>query len=206
MQRKIVQRFSNMALVFVAASICFACAQKSYIAVDYRLPAEPITLAGRTVFVETIDLRSDAEIFNKRAKDKFKHFTGLFALALDAPDSQQKVIGAYALPLLFETALKHRLQQLGVGLAGEPSPTVPTFRIKINCFDINLVGQKWLAEISYEASLTQDMQLTALEVVSGSAERMKLMGTGDAEKVISEIFTDMINRLNIERLFQQAKL
>jgi hypothetical protein len=35
---------------------------------------------------------------------------------------------------------------------------------------------------------------------------MKLMGSGGAEKVISEIFTDMINRLNIERLFQQANL
>jgi hypothetical protein len=69
-----------------------------------------------------------------------------------------------------------------------------------------LIGQKWMADISYEASLTQDTQLVAREVVTGSAERLKVMGSGGAEKVIGEIFTDMINRLNIERLFQQAKL
>jgi hypothetical protein len=43
-------------------------------------------------------------------------------------------------------------------------------------------------------------------VVTGSAERLKVMGRGGAEKVIGEIFTEMINRLNIERLFAQAKL
>jgi hypothetical protein len=63
-----------------------------------------------------------------------------------------------------------------------------------------------MADISYEASLTQDTQLVAREVVTGSAERLKMIGSGGAEKVIGEIFTDMINRLNIERLFQQAKL
>ena len=35
---------------------------------------------------------------------------------------------------------------------------------------------------------------------------MKVVGSGGAEKVIGEIFTEMINRLNVERLFQQAKL
>jgi hypothetical protein len=80
------------------------------------------------------------------------------------------------------------------------------FQITINQFQINLIGQKWMADISYEASLTQDTQLVAREVVSGSAERLKMIGSGGAEKVIGEIFTDMINRLNIERLFQQAKL
>ncbi|MDX2454748.1 hypothetical protein, partial [Desulfosarcina sp.] len=84
--------------------------------------------------------------------------------------------------------------------------SIPVFQININQFHINLVGLKWMADISYEVSLTQDTQLVAREVVSGSAERLKVMGSGGAEKVIGEIFTDMINRLNIERLFQQAKL
>jgi hypothetical protein len=108
--------------------------------------------------------------------------------------------------MLFETAMKQRLQKLGVEVAGSPSPSVPLFLVKINQFRINLVGQKWLADVSYEVSLTQEKQLVAREVVTGSAERVKIMGSGGAEKVIGEIFTDMINRLNIERLFEQAKL
>jgi hypothetical protein len=183
-----------------------ACAPKAYIDVDYRLPSGADTLTGRTIFFETLDLRSDKEIFNKRANDKFKHFTGLFTLSLQMPDDQQQIVGAYALPQLFEAALKQRLQGLGVEITGERSLSVPVFQIKINLFRINLVGQKWMADISYEASLTQKNQLVAREAVTGSAERLKVVGSGGAEKIIGEIFTEMINRLNIERLFQQAKL
>jgi hypothetical protein len=196
----------NVAILFVVAAMMFSCAKKSYIDVNYRLPTAADTLAGRRVFVETRDLRPDKEIFDSRAKKKFEYFTGLFALSLEQPDDQHRILGAYELPKLFETALIQRLQTLGVDIAESPSPTVPVFQIKINQFRIKLIGQKWLADVSYEASLTQDTQLIAREVVTGSAERMKLMGSGGAEKVIGEIFTDMINRLNIERLFQQARL
>jgi len=202
---KIVNGLKMLIVVMVCASCC-ACAKKTYIDVDYHLPSVADTLTGRMVFIETRDLRSDTEIFNKRAKDKFKHFTGLFALSLAMPDDPQKVLGAYTLPMLFEAALEQRLKKLGVGVNTEPSPMVPVFQVKINQFRINLIGQKWQADISYEASLTQDTQLVARESVSGSAERLKVMGSGGAEKVVGEIFTELINRLNIERLFQQAKL
>ncbi len=206
MHRMSLKGCVKLTILLLLATGCCSCAKQSYINVDYRLPSSTNTLTGRTVFVETRDLRSDTMIFNKAAQEKFEDFTGLFSLSLAMPNDQQKILGAYLLPILFETALKQRLEKLGVAIAGEPSPTVPVFQIKISQFHINLADQKWLAEISYEASLTQDTQLVAREVVSGSAERLKLMGSGGAEKVIGEIFTEMINRLNIERLFQQAKL
>jgi hypothetical protein len=56
------------------------------------------------------------------------------------------------------------------------------FQIRINQFRINLIGQKWMADISYEASLTQNSQLVAREAVTGSAERLKVIGSGGAEK------------------------
>jgi hypothetical protein len=201
-----VKPFMRIMFVLLMAIACFACAKKSYIDVNYHLPSDSGTLAGRTVYIETRDLRSDPEIFNKRANEKFEHFTGLFSLSLVMPNDEPKVLGAYPLPNLFEAALKQRLQRLGVGVTEAPSPDMPVFQITINQFRINLIGQKWTTDISYEASLTQDTQLVAREVVSGSAERLKIMGSGGAEKVIGEIFTEMINRLNIERLFQQAKL
>jgi hypothetical protein len=185
---------------------CWSCAKKSYIDVDYRLPIVEGTLAGKTVFVETRDLRSGTEIFNPRAKEKFKAFTGLFALTVAMPDDRPKVLGAFALPMLFETALKQRLQKLGVQVSAESSPTIPLFQINIDQFRINLVGQKWMADVSYEVSLSSDGRPVAKEVVTGSAERLKVVGTGGAEKVIGEIFTEMVNRLNIERLFEQAEL
>ena len=203
---KIAKTWLKLLVLLLVATVFFSCAKKSYIDVDYRLPSSADTLSGRTVWVETRDQRNDEEIFDPRAKEKFKHFTGLFALSLAMPDDQHKILGAYELPQLFETALIQRLQKLGVGVATEPSPKVPVFQITIHQFRIKLIGQKWIADVSYETSLSQNTELVAREVVTGNAERMKLMGSGGAEKVIGEIFTDMINRLNIERLFQEAKL
>jgi uncharacterized lipoprotein YajG len=168
-----------------------ACAKKSYIYVDYRLPTVTDRLQGRSLFVETHDLRRNREIFNPRAKES---------------GDEQTLKGAYELPMLFEAALKERLDALGITIAGGQSANIPLFKINLNQFRINLVGQKWIADISYEVSLTQDNQTVSREVVTGSAERLKLIGSGGAEKVIGEIFTEMINRLNIERLFQQANL
>jgi hypothetical protein len=193
-------------VLLCTAALFFSCAKKEFIDVSYLLPVDEGTLAGRTVFMETRDNRIETEIFDEKAKEKFEAFKGRFLLSLEQPDNQFETLGTYDLPHLFETALKQRLQKLGVETADAPSSNTPVFQIKINRFRINLVGQKWLADVNYEASLTQDTQLVAREVVSGSAERVKIMGTGGGEKVIGEIFTEMINRLNIEHLFAQAKL
>lgn len=196
----------KMVVPLMMALALIACSKKAYIDVDYRLPADTDALAGRTVTIETRDLRSEKEIFDKRAKEQFKYFTGLFALSLILPEDQQKVLGAYELPKLFEAALAQRLQKLGVAVSDASSPNIAVFQIKIIQFRIKLIGQKWMADVRYEANLSQDAHLVAREVVTGSAERTKLVGSGGAEKVIGEIFTDMINRLDIERLFAQAKL
>jgi hypothetical protein len=196
----------TMSLVGLILAGGIACSKKPYIYVDYRLPPITDRLHGRTVIVETHDLRNDPEIFNLRAKEAFKNFTGLFSLTLVKSDDDQTLKGAYELPGLFEAALKERLQTFGVAISGDQSAVAPRFKIDIHRFYIKLVGQKWLADVSYEVSLTQDNQTVSREVVSGSAERYKIIGRGGAEKIIGEMFTDMINRLNIERLFQQANL
>lgn len=206
MFRHMIRMNRRMALLIAAGVVMAACAKKAYIDVDYRLPPTDASLIGRTVFIETRDDRTDKEIFNQRAKDEFPHFTGFFSLRLQSPDGQSTALGAYDVPELFETAIARRLEKMDVATAAERTPDIPVFQVRLEQFTIKLIGRKWTADIRYEASLTRDGRLIAREVVSGSAERMKIMGRGGAEKVISEIFAEMINRLNIERLFQQAKL
>lgn len=206
MVRLITHSWSKIVLVGLTLVVTMACAKKPFIYVDYRLPPVTDSLGGRTVFVETNDLRVSKEVFNPRAKKVFKNFTGLFSLSLVKSDNDQTLKGAYTLPMLFETALKERLQNLGINIAEKQSPNTPIFKIELNQFRTNLVGQKWIANISYEVILTQDHQTVSRETVTGSAERLKIMGGSGAEKIIGEIFTEMINRLNVIRLFQQANL
>ena len=73
-------------------------------------------------------------------------------------------------------------------------------------FDLDLVKRKWIVKMNYQASLIRDGRLTATESVNGSAERLKLTGKSDAEKVLSELITDMVNKLDVTTIFQQAGL
>ena len=206
MVQQMTRSWLKVALIGLILVMGIACAKNPYIYVDYRLPTITDNMQGRSVFVETHDLRSNKEVFNPRAKKAFENFTGLFSLTLIKSDDEQTLKGAYTLPMLFETAIKERLKSLEINIAERQTPTTPIFKINLNQFQVNLVGQKWIADISYEVSLTQDNQTVSREVVTGSAERLKLVGSGGAEKIIGEMFTEMINRLNISRLFQQANL
>ena len=60
--------------------------------------------------------------------------------------------------------------------------------------------------MNYQASLLKDGRFIATESVNGSAERLKLAGKSDAEKVLSELITDMVNKLDVTTIFQQAGL
>jgi hypothetical protein len=60
--------------------------------------------------------------------------------------------------------------------------------------------------MSYEAKLIKDGTVLAAQIIEGEAERVKVMGRKEADTVTGEIFTDMVNRLDLSRLFQQAQL
>lgn len=206
MIRKITIAGVKITLLGLMLVTMLACAKKTIINVDYRLPEAAKTLAGKAVFIESHDLRGDTEIFNPRAQEEFDAFQGLFSLSTVTPEGQFAVVGNYPLPQLFEAAMKARLVRMGIAVAAEPSAATALFRIDIQRFRIERVGQKWMADIGYEVSLTRDLRQIARERVAGSAERLQVMGSAGAEKVIGEIFSEMINRLDIERLFAQANL
>ena len=79
------------------------------------------------------------------------------------PDEQTTLKGAYTLPMLFKAAFSERLKTFGVDTIEQRGPNTPVFTIAINQFQINLIGQKWMADISYEVSLTLDNRTTARE-------------------------------------------
>lgn len=193
-----------MALMVVATFV--SCAKSPYINVDYRPPdGHPVMIPAETVAIEAVDLREDTPIFNDEAKNTFKNFSGEFSLLMRESESQQTSLGHHTLPQLFETAFAQRLQRLGVDVIDRPSPETLRFQIGISQFRIGLDGNTWRTDISYKASLLEDGKTVTSETVTGSAKRPKIAGRGGAEKAISEIFTDVINQLDIERLFAEAE-
>jgi hypothetical protein len=194
----------SIAMAWLVSTICISCANSPYINVDYRLPIETQPMITEDpVYINAADLRSDTAILNDSAKKKFANFSGQFALLIRESDNQQSPLGHHDLQQLFETAFAHRLNQLAVPIAEQPPSETLRFQIDINRFHIGLAGNKWSAEIGYKASLIENKKRVSSETVTGSAERPKLVGRGGAEKVIGEIFTDVINQLDIERLFRE---
>lgn len=60
-------------------------------------------------------------------------------------------------------------------------------------------GQK-----GYGARLTGTNGAAATQSVNGQATRYKVVGRDAADDLMSEIFTDMVNTLNMARLLEQA--
>jgi hypothetical protein len=202
--KKTIQNVLLFSLVMLIGVLGAGCGTKSYINVNYRLPLSSYDLKGKKVFLEIKDMRSDKAVFGEKAKTKFKNFTGLFLFSLSKGEKKNYVIGAFDLPSLFETAFSRRLENMGIEILTEQKETEPVIEIDLQNFLLDLADRKWVAEISYEARLIKENRLLARETISGNAKRYKLLSQGDVEKVLGEIFTDLVNNLDFRKLFQEA--
>ncbi len=204
MQRTI-QLMLLLGSIWVIVAVVGACAPKSYIDVNYRLPVASDDLKGKRVFLECRDVRSDKTIFGQNAQTEFKHFAGLFSLSVDQ-GKKPFVAGAFDLPSLFKEAFKRKLENSGLDVITQKETTIPVLEIVIKEFRLDLVDRKWVAAIRYDALLLKGDLLLVTKTISGDAERVKVIGQGDAEKVLGEIFTEIVNQLNLGKLLDLATL
>ena len=75
----------------------------------------------------------------------------------------------------------------------------------LNRFVLDLKARKWILTMSYQTILKENGDLVLSESISGTAERVKVVGSRDAEKLISELISDTINKVDITKLFQKAR-
>jgi hypothetical protein len=59
--------------------------------------------------------------------------------------------------------------------------------------------------MAYEAKLQPGDTVRASQTVAGEAERAKILGVKQADQVMSELFTDMVNRLDLKGLIQKSR-
>jgi hypothetical protein len=182
------------------------CVQRAYLIVDYDVPAKTLQLQGQTVQLTVKDLRQDKFIFTPAAAAEFRGFQNRYSLAWKGQDGSRILAGEYDLENLFRVSFKKRLEQLGVMVTTDSQSYAPVFEIVLEKFKIDQRGHKWVAEATYEATLSKDSNLIARERVTGTAERVKIIGRKGADTVLSEIFSEILNRVNIMKLFEQAKL
>ena len=194
-------------VILAIGTIISACSKTSHIKIKYHLPSILDELKGKKVFLKLEDKRTDKTLLSEEAQKKIKNFTGLFSLSLVKKNEQDgALMGVFDLPSLFQETFMKRFESTGIEVLGLRKKNEPEIKIDIKDFLLDLVDRKWTVHIMYEASLIKDDKIMSNQTASGKAERLRLFGSGEAEMVLGEIFTEIVNKLDLPKLFSDAKL
>ena len=198
---------STLFIFFLISLFCLltACAKPYFLSVGYHLPEEPAQLAGKKISLVVEDRREDKTVLSESAQKEFDLWDGTYALALNGTPPADPV-ETFDLQGLFHEAMQKRLEAMQVNVVDAPLDGIPALIITLEKVNIDLKGKTWHSQITYKAQLSRDSSKIARETVSGQAERAKIMGMGGGKKLTGELFTDVINELNIANLFDNAGL
>jgi hypothetical protein len=188
-------------ILFVVIATSF-CASKNFLVVNYRLPEEPEILREDSVSLVFKDSREDPAIVTKSAKMALKDFSGNFTLIVAQENKNDRLVGAFGLPSMIKQIFKHRLENAGIPVASGEERRETVVEIILKTFKLDLVERKWVINMTYQANLVRQNRFIAGETVTGSAERLRVVGSKDAELIVGELITDVVNRLNLSELFK----
>jgi len=125
---------------------------------------------------------------------------------LTDPDNKTEAGNFLDVSELFQKTLHKRLAAMGATISRKPDEADVTLALIVKTFTLNFIDGSWKAKIAYEAQFLTGDDIRAREEISGSAERIKIIGTDGADKVLSKLFTDTINQLNLENMLDKAGL
>ena len=201
----IKQSIAMIALLFLCGSGLWSCASSPFLKVHYQLPDESESLKDITVFLSFNDTRRNKAILSQPAREDLRDFSGNFTLVIGGQNTPEKLLGVYNLASLVKEIFTQRLQHSGIEVVENPNGPAE-IEIVLKEFRLDLQSRNWIFSMNYQINLVKDDKLMASESISGTAERLKTVGARDAEKVISELATDMVNKLDVAAFFRQAGL
>ncbi len=206
----IINQGRRMALgVLLMITLLGSCASIPIIEVKYRIPLASNSLEGKGVFFRVEDARSDKDMIGPGARKDLEQWAGDFYLSLASGTKKGFRKGTYELPQLLEELFRKRLETVGVKVVEAPGGGHPELVVALNGFlldltTVSVVEKKWAVTMEYEARLEKADGSMAKQTISGRHEKTKLIGLKQANEMLGDFFTDAVNRLDLERLFEQA--
>ncbi|MFP3927433.1 MAG: hypothetical protein ACLFUP_00890 [Desulfobacteraceae bacterium] len=182
------------------------CYSVHQVKVTYRVPEAANMLEGVLAYVDFKDERKDEEVLGPGAWKEYKYYPGTLSLHLDRGEGTSLDKGLYNVPELFKEVFGTRLRALGAEVVNRRSEADVVLLVALREFKLDLVDRKWKAEMSYEARMMSGEGVSAAQTVSGQAERVKIIGVGQADQVMGDLFTDVVNRLEIREMLRRSDL
>jgi len=194
------RRITAVSIILFIGILSSSCASKNFLTVKYQLPPQAVESKEIKVALTVKDIRENPGIATKSAKMALKNFTEHFALIVAQENKKDRLVGAFSLSSMIREIFKHRLENAGVVVAAEEDPSTPLVEIDLKEFKIDLQNRKWIITMNYQANLVKQDRIVAGQTITGTAERMRVVGSKDAEIIVGELVTDVANKLNVKEL------
>jgi hypothetical protein len=195
-------RIRAISIILVVAVLSSFCAAKNFLTVNYQLPTEAVELKDTRVALTVKDIREDTRIVTPSAKKALKNFTGHFALIVAQENKEDRLVGAFSLSSMIREIFYQRLKNAGVQVVAEEDIGAPMVEIVLKEFKLDLVNRKWVITMSYQANLIKENRVVGGEKITGSAERLRIISGKNAEIIIGELVSDVVNRLDLNEFLQ----
>jgi hypothetical protein len=195
-------RIRTISIILVVGVLSSFCASRNFLTVNYQLPTESVELQDTRVVLRVKDTREDPRIVTPSAKKALKNFTGHFTLNVTQENKDDRLVGAFSLSSMVREIFKHRLENAGVRIVAEEEIGVPIVEIVLQEFKLDLPNRSWVINMKYQANLIKQDRVVAGETITGSAERLRVISGKNAEIIIGELVSDVVNRLNLKEFLK----
>jgi len=193
--------FSYFKLLSCIVLIFFAsCATIPKLEVTYKTIPKSNILEGKEIYFRFIDKRANKDIIGNGAKRIYKNFSGNINYILSKEEKERFLVGVYDIETLFKKAFTLYLKNMGLKLLPERKEGIPELAINLYDFTLDLSGRSWIARIDYEAEFSQEGNVLTRRF-KGQSEKFRISGIKQAHQVMSETFNDMVNKLDVKKLF-----
>jgi hypothetical protein len=197
-------RIQTIVFILFIALATYDCTPKNYLVVRYQLPSETSSTKEAQISLIFDDQRTEPSVATKDAKMALKDFEGNFTLIVASDDKNERLMGAFSLSSMMTTIFKQRFENAGVRVAPATESQPTAVEIILKEFRLDLVKRKWVIQMTYQANLLEQARFVGGQTITANAERLRVVGSKDAEKVIGELVTDAVNRLNLDQLFHSS--
>lgn len=199
-------RAGRSIIVLLSLLLMLSCASRQHLPVYYTLPQAATAAPEKPFHLTFTDHRQDKAIFTEAAAAKFKYDRQLFELVFTVPGASQATAGVMDLSSLFLEALTRKAERSGFAVRQTASPGVPTVIVNLNAFTVDLADSQWTIRVDYDLAIEKNGRTAATQAVSAEGERRKILGNRELQVLVSDLFTDAINRADLMDLFKRADL
>ena len=192
--------------VFAALLLAQACSSIAYVQLNDRLPAKADVLEGKKVFLTLEDARKTKDFAGKGVKKEFDNFSESISYSVRKGTEPLLRLGLYDAPTLVKEAFRLRIENQGVEIVPEKKASKVELVFVLQEFFLDLIDRTWKVRFGYELRLVKNGAVLSKQFATGEAERLKIIGTEQADAVVGDLFADVMNRVNTAKLFRDAGL